>query len=71
MSLAMWYAQSPQRMEWFLLRGAGFVAGLILYPAALQLYHGLYPVKSSVDYATGAAFYLLEIVGISWIHLAV
>jgi len=42
MSLAMWYAQSPARLEWFLLRGAGFVAGLILYPAALQLYHGLY-----------------------------
>jgi len=29
-------------LEWFLLRGTGFVVGLILYPAALQLYHGLY-----------------------------
>src|SRR6266481_756082 len=43
MSLAMWYTQSPARFESFLLRGAGFVVGLILYPAALQLYHGLFP----------------------------
>src|SRR5437773_8848906 len=42
MSLAMWHRQSTERVEWFLLRGAGFVVGLILYPAALQLYHGLY-----------------------------
>ena len=46
MSLAMWHTQSPARMEWFLLRGAGFVAGLILYPAALQLYRGRYRYNS-------------------------
>ena len=63
MSLAMWYTQSPARMEWFLLRGAGFVAGLILYPAALQLYHGLYDYIF-VDFATGACC-MLEIVGIA------
>ena len=63
MSLAMWYTQSPARMEWFLLRGAGFVAGLILYPAALQLYHGLYEYIF-VDFATGACC-MLEIVGIA------
>src|SRR5258708_7780582 len=63
MSLAMWYAQSPARLEWFLLRGAGFVAGLILYPAALQLYHGLYEYIF-VDFATGACC-MLEIVGIA------
>jgi len=50
-------------MEWFLLRGAGFVAGLILYPAALQLYHGLYDYIF-VDFATGACC-MLEIVGIA------
>src|SRR5437899_8943494 len=63
MSLAMWYAQSPSRLEWFLLRGAGFAAGLILYPAALQLYHGLYDYIF-VDFATGACC-MLEIVGIA------
>jgi len=63
MSLAMWYTQSPARMEWFLLRGAGFVVGLILYPAALQLYHGLY-AYIFVDFATGACC-MLEIVGIA------
>src|SRR6267378_6257297 len=63
MSLAMWYAQSPARLEWFLLRGAGFVAGLILYPAALQLYHGLYDYIF-VDFATGACC-MLEIIGIA------
>ena len=65
MSLAMWYAQPRMRsgLEWFLLRGAGFVAGLILYPAALQLYHGLYPYIF-VDFATGTCL-MLEIVGIA------
>src|SRR5437667_2251295 len=62
-SLAMWHTQSPGRIEWFLLRGAGFVLGLILYPAALQLYHGLYPYIF-VDFATGACC-MLEILGIA------
>jgi len=63
MSLAMWHAQSAARVEWFLLRGAGFVLGLILYPAALQLYHGLYDYIF-VDFATGTCCFL-EIVGIA------
>jgi peptidoglycan/LPS O-acetylase OafA/YrhL len=63
MSLAMWYARSPARVDWFLLRGAGFAVGLILYPAALQLYHGLVPYIF-VDFATGACC-MLEIVGIA------
>jgi len=63
MSLAIWYTQSPARMEWFLLRGAGFVAGLILYPAAVQLYHGLFDYIF-VDFATGTCC-MLEIVGIA------
>lgn len=63
MSLAMWHAQSPARLERFLLRGAGVVVGLILYPAALQLYHGLYPYIF-VDFATGTCC-MLEIAGIA------
>ena len=65
MSLAMWHARSGERVEWFLLRGVGFVLGLILYPAALQLYHGLYEYIF-VDFATGACC-MLEIVGIAGI----
>jgi peptidoglycan/LPS O-acetylase OafA/YrhL len=63
MSLAMWHTQSSARLEWFLLRGAGFAVGLILYPAALQLYHGLYEYIF-VDFATGVCC-MLEIVGIA------
>jgi peptidoglycan/LPS O-acetylase OafA/YrhL len=62
-SLAMWHRQSSARVEWFLLRGSGFVVGLILYPVALQLYHGLYEYIF-VDFATGACC-MLEIVGIA------
>jgi peptidoglycan/LPS O-acetylase OafA/YrhL len=65
MSLAMWHSQSAARVEWFLLRGAGFVLGLILYPAALKLYHGLYEYIF-VDFATGTCC-MLEIVGIAGI----
>src|SRR6266508_5066829 len=63
MSLAMWHTRSTARAEWFLLRGAGLVLGLILYPAALQLYHGLYEYIF-VDFATGACC-MLEFVGIA------
>src|SRR5881296_1578267 len=62
-SLAMWHGRSAARVERFLLRGAGFVLGLILYPAALQLYHGLYPYIFC-DFATGTCC-MLEIVGIA------
>src|SRR5438874_1095464 len=62
-SLAMWHRQSAARVEWFFLRGAGFVIGLILYPAALLLYNGLY-AYIFVDFATGACCFL-EIVGIA------
>jgi peptidoglycan/LPS O-acetylase OafA/YrhL len=63
MSLAMWHSRSSARVEWFLLRGAGFIVGLILYPAALQLYHGATPYVF-VDFATGTCC-LLEIVGLA------
>jgi peptidoglycan/LPS O-acetylase OafA/YrhL len=65
MSLAAWHTRSPARVEWFFLRGAGLVLGLILYPAALQLYNGLYEYIF-VDFATGTCC-LLEIVGIAGI----
>src|SRR6059036_512338 len=65
MSFAMWHRQSSARVEWFLLRGPGFVVGLILYPFALQLYHGLYEYIF-VDFATGTCC-MLEIVGIAGI----
>jgi peptidoglycan/LPS O-acetylase OafA/YrhL len=63
MSLAMWHSRSSERMEWFLLRGAGFVVGLLLYPASLELYHGA-TAYVFVDFATGACCFL-EIVGIA------
>src|SRR5262249_40536663 len=65
MSLAMWHTRSAARMEWFLLRGAGLVLGLILYPAALRLYHSLYEYIF-VDFATGTCC-MLEIVGVAGI----
>jgi len=67
MSLAMWHTQPRKRsgLEWFLLRGAGFVVGLILYPAALLLYHGA-TAYVFVDFATGMCC-MLEIVGIAGI----
>jgi len=67
MSLAIWHAGSTARVEWFFLRGAGLLLGLILYPAALQLYHGLYEYIF-VDFATGTCC-MLEIVGIAGIIL--
>jgi len=66
-SLAIWHTRSTARAEWFLLRGAGLVLGFILYPAALQLYHGLY-AYIFVDFATGTCC-MLEIVGIAGIIL--
>src|SRR5437764_4911872 len=60
-SLAMWHNHSAARVEWFLLRGAGLVVGLILYPAALLLYDGLHEYIFC-DFATGACC-MLEIVG--------
>jgi peptidoglycan/LPS O-acetylase OafA/YrhL len=63
MALGMWHRRSTARAEWFLLRGAGLVTGLLLYPAALQLYHnGLTYVF--VDLATGACCFLV-IVGLA------
>jgi peptidoglycan/LPS O-acetylase OafA/YrhL len=65
MALGMWHKHSSARIEWFLLRGAGLLAGLLLYPAAMWLYrNGITYVF--VDFATGACC-LLEIVGVAGI----
>jgi peptidoglycan/LPS O-acetylase OafA/YrhL len=63
MALGMWHSQSTRRAEWFLLRGAGLLTGLLLYPAALQLYDNGY-TYIFVDFATGACCFL-AIVGLS------
>jgi peptidoglycan/LPS O-acetylase OafA/YrhL len=65
MALGMWHKQSPAWIEWFLLRSAGLLAGLLLYPAAMWPYHnGITYVF--VDFATSACC-LLEIVGVAGI----
>ncbi|HEY4758717.1 MAG TPA: acyltransferase, partial [Chthoniobacterales bacterium] len=64
-ALGMWHKQFPARLEWFLLRGAGFLAGLILYPAALSLYRNG-TTYTFVDFATSACC-LLEIIGVAGI----
>jgi peptidoglycan/LPS O-acetylase OafA/YrhL len=65
MSLAMWHSRSTTRVEWFFLRGAGLVTGLLLYPVALRLYHNGY-TYIFVDFATGACCFLV-IVGLAGI----
>ena len=64
-ALGMWHAQSTERAEKFFLRGTGLLAGLLLYPVALQLYHNGY-TYIFVDLATGAVCFLVTI-GISGI----
>ena len=58
MALGMWDSRAPERLERFLLGGLGLFAGLVLYPAALQLYHGLAPYIF-VDFATGGCCFLV------------
>ena len=62
-ALALWHNRKPERVEWFLLRGLGFVVGLVLYPGALWLYDGLERYVF-VDFATGACCFL-EVVGVA------
>jgi peptidoglycan/LPS O-acetylase OafA/YrhL len=57
MALGMWHAKSASRSEWFLLRGPGLVAALILYPFALKLYdNGIAYVFC--DFGTGGCCFL-------------
>jgi len=74
MALGMWHARpvlsersesngSTSRVEWFLLRGPGLIAGVILYPLALKLYdNGIAYVFC--DFGTGACCFL-AIVGVA------
>ena len=63
MALGMWHTRSTSRVEWFLLRGPGLIAGLILYPLALKLYdNGIAYVFC--DLGTGACCFL-AIVGVA------
>jgi peptidoglycan/LPS O-acetylase OafA/YrhL len=63
MALAIWHRHFSARLEWFLLHGPGFITGLVLYPAALQLYdNGITYVFC--DFATGACCFL-EIAGVA------
>lgn len=63
MALGMWHSQSAARVEGFLLRGPGLLAGLLLYPGALWLYHSGF-TYTFVDLATGACA-LLVILGVA------
>jgi peptidoglycan/LPS O-acetylase OafA/YrhL len=50
-------ARQASRVEWFLLRGPGLIAGLILYPLALKLYdNGIAYVFC--DFGTGTCCFL-------------
>src|SRR5713101_5523848 len=63
MALGMWHTRSTSRVEWFLLRGPGLIAGLILYPLALKLYdNGIAYVFC--DLGTGTCCFL-AIVGVA------
>jgi len=54
---------ATSRVEWFLLRGPGLIAGVILYPFALKLYdNGIAYVFC--DFGTGACCFL-AIVGVA------
>jgi peptidoglycan/LPS O-acetylase OafA/YrhL len=65
MALGAWHSRSSAKAERFLLRGGGLIAGLLLYPAALQLYHNGY-TYIFVDFATGACCFLV-VVGLAGI----
>src|SRR5437899_11926731 len=63
MALGMWHVRSTLRVEWFLLRGPGLIAGVILYPLTLKLYdNGIAYVFC--DFGTGACCFL-AIVGVA------
>jgi peptidoglycan/LPS O-acetylase OafA/YrhL len=63
MTLGVWHSRSAARMEKCLLGGAGLLAGLLLYPAAVWLYHNG-TTYTFVDLATGGCA-LLVILGLA------
>ena len=63
MALGMWHLRSTSRVETLLLRGAGLITGILLYPLALKLYdNGIAYVFC--DFGTGACCFL-ALVGIA------
>ncbi len=60
MSLGIWCARAPERVERFLLGGLGLLAGVVLYPAALRLYANGY-TYIFVDFATGVCCCLVTV----------
>lgn len=63
MALGMWYSRAPERLERYLVDGFGLATGLILYPAALRLYHNGFTYVF-VDLATSLCC-LLVLVGLA------
>ncbi|MFM8682651.1 MAG: acyltransferase family protein [Chthoniobacterales bacterium] len=63
MALGMWHARSPEKTEKFFLGGAGLVAGILLYPLAMQLYANIHTYVF-VDFATGVCC-MLVVLGLS------
>ena len=63
MALGIWHARSPAKTEKFFLGGAGLVAGILLYPLAMQLYANI-NTYVFVDFATGACC-MLVVLGLS------
>jgi peptidoglycan/LPS O-acetylase OafA/YrhL len=49
MALGMWHSRSAARAEWFFLRSPGLLLGVVLYPAALQLYRNGFTYISSIS----------------------
>ncbi len=66
MALGVWHARAPERMERFLLGGAGLLTGLVLYPAALALYRNIYTYIFT-DLATGACCFLVVVGVAGWL----
>jgi peptidoglycan/LPS O-acetylase OafA/YrhL len=58
MALGMWDSRSPVRIERFILGGFGLLTGVLLYPAALQLYRNGF-TYTFVDFATGACCFFV------------
>ena len=66
MTLGLWDRRAAVRMERFLLGGYGLVAGVLLYPAALQLYRNA-TTYTFVDFATGACCFLVLVGLAGWL----
>ena len=65
-TLGMWDSRSPARVQRFLLGGFGLLAGVLLYPLALQLYRNSF-TYTFVDFATGVCCFLVLVGLAGWI----